>query len=137
MYQYQALQLDAQRFNTFLTKIAESLDIPDSSYEEATLKYEEVALWLSRDDSELAKYAPDIYPQGSFRLGTVVRPIVNKCGFAQNTNLFETLLELNISPAISHGCSPGNCEHRASTGWYSFDGYRTAPLAKEQSKRIQ
>jgi hypothetical protein len=81
MYQYQALQLDAQRFNTFLTKIAESLDIPDSSYEEATLKYEEVALWLSRDDSELAKYAPDIYPQGSFRLGTVVRPIVKDCEY--------------------------------------------------------
>lgn len=39
------------------------------------MKYEDVGTWLAASDSELQHHAPEIYPQGSFRLGTVVRPI--------------------------------------------------------------
>jgi hypothetical protein len=81
MYQSETLQLNTKRFNDFLTNIAESLDIPDALYEEATLKYEEVAIWLSDDGGELAQYAPEIYAQGSFRLGTVVQPVTNNCEY--------------------------------------------------------
>ncbi|BBL77516.1 nucleotidyltransferase [Methylomagnum ishizawai] len=59
----------------FLQDIADELDIPDHAYEEATLKYEEIGEYLASDDSELRKHNPQIYPQGSFRLGTVVQPI--------------------------------------------------------------
>jgi hypothetical protein len=62
----------------FLEKVATTLDIPDYVYEDATLKYEDVGSWLSADDSILARYSPEIYPQGSFRLGTVVRPFSNE-----------------------------------------------------------
>lgn len=58
-----------------LTKTASVLDIPDHVYEDATLKYEDVGEWLGANDSDLLPYEPDIYVQGSFRLGTVVRPI--------------------------------------------------------------
>lgn len=58
-----------------LVAIAADLDISDSLYEDAVATYTEVGEWLAADDSELAPYAPEIYPQGSFRVGTVVRPL--------------------------------------------------------------
>lgn len=63
------------KLNDFLLKIAETLDIPDYFYEDAVLKYEDIGSWLAAEDSKLKPYSPEIYPQGSFRLGTVVRPI--------------------------------------------------------------
>lgn len=62
-------------FNKLLIKTASVLDIPDHVYEDATLKYEDVGDWLGAEDSDLLQYAPDVYVQGSFRLGTVVRPL--------------------------------------------------------------
>ena len=53
-----------------------SLDIPDAVADEAVLEYERVALWLGQEDSPLVEYSPILYPQGSFRLGTPVRPIL-------------------------------------------------------------
>lgn len=58
-----------------LQGITESLDIPDDLHDDAVLKYEGVGEWLAAEDSELLQHAPQIFPQGSFRLGTVVRPL--------------------------------------------------------------
>ncbi len=66
---------EREKLTSILQTTAEVLDIPDHVYEDATLKYEDVGEHLSVDDSELCQYKPQIYPQGSFRLGTVVRPI--------------------------------------------------------------
>ena len=64
--------------SVILKKSAEMLDIPESYYLEAKKRYEGVGNWLSKDDSALAIYNPEIYPQGSFLLGTVIKPISNK-----------------------------------------------------------
>lgn len=61
-----------------LSKITEILDVPDHLHDDAVLKYEEIGEWLAAEDSQLKLYAPEIYPQGSFRLGTVVRPLSEK-----------------------------------------------------------
>ncbi len=61
-----------------LEQFAEDLDIPESKYLEAKKRYEGVGEWLGKDDSPLSIYAPEIYPQGSFCLGTVIKPITNK-----------------------------------------------------------
>lgn len=66
------------RFSEFLTKVAATLDIPDYVYEDATVKYEDIGSWLAAEDSDLKLYSPEIYPQGSFRLGTTVRPVSEK-----------------------------------------------------------
>jgi mannitol/fructose-specific phosphotransferase system IIA component (Ntr-type) len=58
----------------FLQQLAESLDISDAQYEAAVKHYEAVGDWLNKDDSSIAKYEPQIYPQGSFRLGTMIKP---------------------------------------------------------------
>lgn len=58
----------------FLMYLAESLDISDTRYVEAEDRYKAVGQWLGKEGSILAQYNPQIYPQGSFRLGTVIRP---------------------------------------------------------------
>ena len=58
-----------------LESIAQELDISPSKYEEAVSRYRAVGEWLDAEGSALAPYRPQIYPQGSFRLGTVVRPV--------------------------------------------------------------
>ncbi len=66
--------MNREQVNEFLSRTAGMLDIPDHIYEDAVIKYEEVGILLSADGSQLQKYSPEIYPQGSFRLGTIVRP---------------------------------------------------------------
>jgi hypothetical protein len=64
-----------QQFNNILASIADSLDIPESKYHEAVSRYNAIGKWLDADNSKLHVYKPVIYPQGSFRLGTMVKPI--------------------------------------------------------------
>jgi hypothetical protein len=56
-----------------LEKYADSLKISDSQFEEARLRYESVTKWLQLSVS-LKDRNPEIYTQGSFLLGTTVRP---------------------------------------------------------------
>lgn len=65
----------AQNHDDVLEEIADALDIPQSKYEKAKGRYESIGDWLDRDDSTLSRYDPAISPQGSFLLGTVIRPL--------------------------------------------------------------
>ena len=59
-----------------LEDAARLLDIPDDIADEAIARYEAVAAWLGDEESPLFAYAPELYPQGSFRLGTPIRPLL-------------------------------------------------------------
>ena len=59
-----------------LEDVARLLDIPEDLADEAIARYEAVAAWLGEEDSPLRFYAPELYPQGSFRLGTPIRPLL-------------------------------------------------------------
>ena len=61
--------------NKKLEEIVNEISIPMSKYEEAESHYMTVGEWLASEDSELAKYEPSIYAQGSFALGTAIKPI--------------------------------------------------------------
>jgi hypothetical protein len=76
-----AVRLDESRLSDLLAAIADELDISEELYEEATLKYEEVGIWLAEDEEGIGQYSPEIFPQGSFRLGTVVRPVDPQCDY--------------------------------------------------------
>lgn len=65
---------EREKLASVLKTSADVLDIPDHVYEDATLKYEDVGEHLAADDSDLRSHEPEIYVQGSFRLGTVIRP---------------------------------------------------------------
>lgn len=58
-----------------LSEVTQSLDIPEPLRDQAIERYEGVGAWLAMEDSELRRFQPKVFPQGSFRLGTVVRPM--------------------------------------------------------------
>ncbi|MGN6601378.1 MAG: nucleotidyltransferase domain-containing protein [Ginsengibacter sp.] len=63
------------QFHEILDELSRNLDITPAQYEAAVKSYQFVGDWLSRPESPLAPYAPEIEPQGSFLLGTMTRPI--------------------------------------------------------------
>lgn len=63
------------QLSDLLEHVAQSLDIPDEIHEEAVKKYEEVGHWLEEQDQKNGRREPLVYPQGSFRLGTTIRPM--------------------------------------------------------------
>ena len=63
------------QLSDLLEQVAKSLDIPAELHDEAVRKYEMLGHWLEEKDKENGRREPQVYPQGSFRLGTVVRPI--------------------------------------------------------------
>ena len=58
-----------------LEAIAAALDISESHYTQIVKRYKSLSAWLERDESVVTRYNPEIYPQGSFSLGTVTKPI--------------------------------------------------------------
>lgn len=61
-----------------LEEIAKTLDITDSQMELAKRTYTAVGTWLGKEGSPLEQYEVTIYPQGSFLLGTVIKPILGE-----------------------------------------------------------
>lgn len=59
----------------YLERVAAELDVPPGRYEEATRRYKSVGEWLGREESTLKDLSPEVYVQGSFRLGTPIRPV--------------------------------------------------------------
>lgn len=73
--------MTAMTTNPFLSSLLEStaasLDIPPGKYKEAVERYTAVGNWLDQPGSTFKAYSPSVSVQGSFRLGTVVRPVVH------------------------------------------------------------
>ena len=59
-----------QIISQLLDATVETLDISSQQYEQAVGRYKDLGQWLV----EQGIGEPDVYPQGSFRLGTVLRP---------------------------------------------------------------
>ncbi|WP_132392825.1 nucleotidyltransferase [Novosphingobium sp. PhB165] len=55
--------------------LAKSLEVPISRYESTDRSYKSLARWLEREHSRFCEIHTDVYVQGSFRLGTAIRPI--------------------------------------------------------------
>lgn len=54
-----------------IQEIINEIDISDSNYEKALKRYESISKYI--DDSSLSEYGPDIYLQGSIKLGTAIK----------------------------------------------------------------
>ena len=64
-----------KKFNAILEELGSSLDISQTEFDAAVKSYKAVGTQLSKDGSLLQPYHPEILPQGSFLLGTMVKPI--------------------------------------------------------------
>lgn len=67
-------QMRTRESEEFLEDLAEELGVPASRYEQAERSYKSLGDWLQRDGSSVRQYSPNVYVQGSFRLGTTIRP---------------------------------------------------------------
>ncbi|MEO3416150.1 nucleotidyltransferase [Roseovarius sp. CAU 1744] len=61
----------------YLETLAKALEIPPFRYEQAEKSYKSLGDWLHRDDSAVSHLDPDVFAQGSFRLGTDIKPLSN------------------------------------------------------------
>ena len=66
------MNLKEREINEYLSVIASNLDISDSMRKKAEKSYKAVGKWLGDDDSNSQV---KIMPQGSFYLGTVIKPV--------------------------------------------------------------
>jgi hypothetical protein len=57
-----------------LEDLVEELQVPPGRYEQAERSYKSLGEWLHRPESTVRDDSPDVYVQGSFRLGTAIRP---------------------------------------------------------------
>lgn len=64
-----------QDINELFNKILKNLDISNEMFYKAKMEYEALAAWI---DKEAVDFKVNIYPQGSFALGTIVKPISGK-----------------------------------------------------------
>lgn len=62
------------RSNLVLKKMLEKIELPDSAYEKADKRYNDIGEWFHRPESTCFTFDPLVFSQGSFRLGTAIRP---------------------------------------------------------------
>lgn len=62
----------------YLEALVEELSISDTRYEQADRSYHSLGNWLGRDLSTVKAFSPTVYIQGSFGLGTVIKPLNDK-----------------------------------------------------------
>ena len=65
-----------KQFNEIFEELGNNLDISETQHNNAMQSYQAVGNWLSQEDYILTKYKPQILTQGSFLLGTVIKPFV-------------------------------------------------------------
>jgi len=68
------LFLAPDEIDRFLELLVEEIQVPPGRYEQAESSYQSLGKWMHREQSTVRDGDPDVYVQGSFRLGTAIRP---------------------------------------------------------------
>jgi hypothetical protein len=103
--------------------IAQTIEIPDSAYETAEARYNDLGNWFGRADSHCSPFSPHILPQGSFRLGTVNRPLNEGATY-----------DLDLSCKLESGITKGAWTQEQFKNLVGLDveSYRAARGIREQ-----
>lgn len=73
-----AVMTNKNQLSEFLKQVAIALDIPEKMREEVEREYQQLCEFLEEQDADANRRDPNIFPQGSFRLGLATRPITDK-----------------------------------------------------------
>lgn len=57
-----------------LEMILEEIQLPGYIYEQAEKRYKDIGFWLE-NNPDIQRFSPSVFSQGSFRLGTAVKPV--------------------------------------------------------------
>ena len=121
------MTIDSSKYPEFLDLIADEVDIPPSKYQDAVNRHEAVGRWLEDGNYPECSGQLRIYPQGSFRLGTVVRPI--RQGVEANYDI-DLVCEM---PLIRHVTTPEAVKHMVGFRLRQHETYRR--LLDEEGRR--
>lgn len=69
---------EIKQFDEIFDMLGDNLDISKTQHEIAKNSYIAVGKWLADSLSLLSPYQPNIRPQGSFMLGTMIKPVCDK-----------------------------------------------------------
>ncbi|MEJ6389784.1 nucleotidyltransferase domain-containing protein [Gymnodinialimonas ulvae] len=61
-------------YNVAIEKLADELAVPQNRFDQAERRYKDLGEFLHRDESSVRKFDPEVYIQGSFALGTPIKP---------------------------------------------------------------
>lgn len=100
----------------------EALELPPGAYESAVERYKSLGEWFSRAESSLSSNDPHIFAQGSFALGTAIRPLLDGESY-----------DLDLACKLRDGVSrqaQSQAEVKKMVG-QELEGYREAKRIKE------
>jgi len=96
-----SLQTRQAQLDDLLARVCFELQLSPTRYQEAVARYQAVCRWLEAEGSPVSNYMPTIYPQGSMRIGTTVKPLGREehdldfvCEFQIDPSTIEAPLEL-------------------------------------------
>lgn len=69
------LENKATQLDDLLDKMAEAIQLDDTRYDRMKSSYESVKSWIEKDEAFFRPYNFDVYPHGSVRILTTVKPI--------------------------------------------------------------
>lgn len=67
----------ADHYEKTLKLAVEALELPESAYEKAISRYQDLGAWFGRPESSIDANDPHVFAQGSFALGTAIRPLLD------------------------------------------------------------
>jgi hypothetical protein len=73
--------ITSEQKKVIIDNMIKLLELPDSVYDKARKRYEDLGEWFDREESTVAGNNPHIFAQGSFRLGTAIHPIDESEGY--------------------------------------------------------
>lgn len=85
------LNFDQEALDAALYEIADKIQLSATKYDLAKQRYETIAEHLNEPESDVARFSPHIYPQGSFRIQTAISNSDEKDEFD-----IDLILEMNI-----------------------------------------
>ncbi len=115
-----------KQFDDILERLCIKLQITPTQFTTARDNYEAVGGWLGQDDSPIAIYSPHIYPQGSLRLGTTVKPL------GQEEFDLDAVCQLDIAESVD----PGTVFEMIWDRMYANKRYRDMIVRKRRCIRI-
>ena len=114
-----------RQIEDILLEIEERIDISDKLFEDANNEYKALGRWIDKKtDEDGSNYIVNIYPQGSFALGTVVKPISDEDDY-----------DLDLVCEILNGDSltPDQLKNHVSKAWLT--SYRRSSTEIEEKRR--
>ncbi|WP_373413878.1 nucleotidyltransferase [Ensifer aridi] len=93
------MNVHVNTIEAFLEALIAELEIPDHRYEQAERSYKSFGEWLHRPQSTVRDLDPQVYCQGSFRLGTAIRPLTDEEEYdVDSVCEFRLLTKQDMSP---------------------------------------